>query len=50
MALYYIAIKKENEVVYIYRSTEPKLNDYIIYNNERWQVVGYMDTSMFNDL
>ena len=45
--MYYIAIKNGDDVIYIYRHTEPKIGDTIYYNNKTWTVTGYMPTAFF---
>lgn len=46
--LYYIALKRETEVIYIYRPYAPKLGETIIYNGMAWTVTGFMPCEYFN--
>lgn len=45
--LYYIALKRGQEVIYIYRPTEPKTGETIFYNGLSWVVVGYIPCEYF---
>lgn len=45
--MFYVAIKLDGDVKYIYTFTEPELNGYIIYNGHAVKVLGYMNCNDF---
>lgn len=44
--LYYIALSRQDKLIYIYRYSKPTLNGYMMYNNEIWTITGYTETTI----
>lgn len=46
--LFYIALKRGRDVVYIYRPYAPKLGETIFYNGMAWIVTGFIPCEYFD--
>lgn len=44
--LYYVALKKDNDVIYITTATKQEIGATYIYNYKAYKVVGYMPFEM----
>ena len=44
--LYYIALSRNNDIIYIYRYSKPSIGGAYMYNGEIWTITGYTETTI----
>ena len=44
--LYYIALSRQDKLIYIYRYSKPSIGSAYMYNGEIWTITGYTETTI----
>lgn len=44
--IYYVALERNKDIIYIYQRSKPTINSYMMYNGNVWKITGYTATAI----